>query len=145
MKVFKKTVDSTVDDAVDRTTTRLTDKVKTHFRENKKVYLAIVGTGVVMYVLNGRSDAGTMLQRVTVVGKSGDIQQIQTIDVHIEALGDPGNIIQDLDTGIIYASQGQAARELGLSVGEVSKHLNGRNDHVKGHKFAKLGKAHVAE
>jgi hypothetical protein len=67
----------------------------------------------------------------------------QTLEVFIEALGDPGNIIQDTTTGIIYASQGQAAKELGVTPGYVSQHLHGRQDHVKGHILKNLGKAMV--
>ena len=68
----------------------------------------------------------------------------QTIEVFIEALGDPGNIIQDIDTGIIYASQGQAARELGIHPSRISKQLNGVIDNAKGHRFTLLGKAGVS-
>ena len=69
----------------------------------------------------------------------------QTLEVHIEALGDPGNIIQDTTTGIIYASQNQAARELDVHPSVISRHLNGLLPTVKGHTLAKLGKAPVSE
>lgn len=142
MKLFKNTVDTTVDGAVDRTTTRLTDKVKTHFRTNKKVYLAFGAGAVLMYVAGSRRD-GSISMRTFQIGSYNS--STQTIDVHIEALGDPGNIIQDTSTGTIYASQGQAARELGLEPGRISEQLNGKRSHVNGHTFEKLGKAHVAE
>ena len=87
------------------------------------------------------------------MGADQDIVQVlswkpeayQTIDVHIEALGDPGNIIQDADTGIIYASQNQVAKALDVAPAYVSQHLNGKRDHVMGHKLVKLGKAMVSE
>ena len=59
--------------------------------------------------------------------------------------GDPGNIIQDNATGSIYASQSQAAKELGLRQIPPSRHLNGFSPNVKGHTFTKLGKAMVSE
>lgn len=69
----------------------------------------------------------------------------QTIEVIIEALGDPGNIVQDTTTGTVYASQGQAARALGVDASTVSKHLNGVLPNVRGHVLTKLGKAAVGE
>ena len=68
----------------------------------------------------------------------------QVIEVYIEALGDPGNVIQDVETGIIYASQNQAARELGINPARISQQLHGIIDHAKGHKFVILGKAGVS-
>lgn len=68
-----------------------------------------------------------------------------TIEVHVEALGDPGNIIQDITTGTIYASQNQAAKELGVSSWAVSQHLKGEIPDAGGHELVKLGKAMVSE
>lgn len=123
------------------------EKVKTHFQENKKLYIGIaVGASVtaiaaVSYVL--LSNKGELI----VNNKPVQIltwKSKQTIEVHIEALGDPGNIIQDLTTGIVYASQNQAARELGVNPARISEHLAGKLDNVKGHAFSMLGKAHVS-
>lgn len=122
-------------------------KVKNHFRENKKLYIGIaIGVGVtaigfVTYILvNGKNGYN---QTAVVLGNHNTVTQ--TIDVYIEALGDPGNIVQDTTTGIIYASQNQAARELGLNPSRLSQHLHGRAADVDGHIFAKLGKAMVSE
>ncbi len=118
-------------------------KIREHFKKHKKLYTgAAIGAGVgtvVTLVLtrNHTFSAGTINQIMSYKPEA-------SIEVFIEALGDPGNIIQDVATGTVYASQGQAARELGLSASELSKHLNGRNAHVKGHVFTKLGKAPVA-
>lgn len=51
MRLYRRTVDNTVDMAVNRTTTTLSDKVKTHWSENKKIYAAVVGgvlTGAIL-------------------------------------------------------------------------------------------------
>jgi plasmid maintenance system antidote protein VapI len=63
----------------------------------------------------------------------------------VEALGDPGNIIQDTTTGIVYASQGQAARALGVFPARISENLTGKLPNVNGHCFTKIGKAAVPE
>ena len=115
--------------------------IKKHVKTHKAVYIsssiALVG-GIVVGLVSGRN---------TVV-KSTAVQILawkstQTIEVFVEALGDPGNVIQDVATGTIYASQGQAAKELGLSASAISKHLHGITPHVKGHTFKFLGKAAV--
>ena len=120
------------------------NKIKTHIQENKKFYAGVgvgVAVGVTVAVVLTKSDAQI----------SPKIQQIlsykphATMEVYIEALGDPGNIIQDLTTGTVYASQGQAARELGVSPARISEQLKGTRDHVNGHVFDVLGKASVAE
>lgn len=121
-----------------------TNKIKNHFRENKKYYI----TGASCLAVGAVGGAAICWRSPQVSSKIVQILSYKpqaTLEVFIEALGDPGNIIQDTTTGIIYASQGQAARELGLNPSELSKHLKGRNSHVKGHVFEKLGKAMVAE
>lgn len=131
------------------------DKIKTHVNEHKKVYvvgatcltigvlgtLAVVRTGAISFNPVGDSNA--------VVAPS--VNQVlswkpsSVLEVHIEALGDPGNIVQDLTTGTIYASQGQAAKAVGATSGQMSKHLSGATNFVNGHAFVKLGKAMVSE
>lgn len=115
-------------------------KVKTHLKENKELYIvggvsAVVG-GALTYAATKSTPAVNNSQTQLIA-----INSPQTMEVFIEALGDPGNIIQDVDTGIIYASQGQAARELGVSPSRVSDHLNGRLEHIGGHRLVKIGKA----
>lgn len=115
-------------------------KVKTHLKENKKVYL-VGGACLVIGALGGLAYSRN---------KKNIIAQINykspgALNVYIEALGDPGNIVQDTTTGIVYASQGQAAKELGLSAARISEQLAGKRGHVQGHVFEKLGKAMVPE
>lgn len=121
-------------------------RIKNHLIENQTVY--IVGASCLVV---GAAGAAVVLHSPTDMNVSNKIQQIlswkptATLEVYIEALGDPGNIIQDTTTGTIYASQGQAARELGLKAPAISKHLNGHTPHVQGHIFEKLGKALVSQ
>lgn len=124
------------------------EKIKQHFKDNAKLYIGIgIGAGVTIigaaaYVL--LSEKGAKLVGVRPV-QVLTYKSNQVIDIHIEALGDPGNIIQDLTTGTVYASQNQAARELGVDHRRISKHLQGLTDNVDGHKFTVLGKAAVSE
>lgn len=121
------------------------DKIKNHVRDNQKAYVV----GGVCFVA-GVAVSAVVLKKAD-LEISPKIQQIlsykphATLEVHIEALGDPGNIIQDVTTGTIYASQGQAARELGINAGRISEQLKGAREHVNGHVFEKLAKASVSE
>ena len=119
-------------------------KTKQHLSKHKNMYVV----GAVSFI--GGAVLGTYAFRQSSLVNAKQIQVLaykshQTLEVFVEALGDPGNIIQDVDTGIIYASQGQAARELGLTPSVLSKHLSGQMENAGGHRFVKLGKAMVAE
>jgi hypothetical protein len=120
------------------------EKIKNHLAENKKTYI-LTASGVVV----GALGATALTSNKSIVNVR-PIQILtwkskQHIEVFVEALGDPGNIIQDTTTGIVYASQGQAARELGLSPSAISQQLSGKKPHVKNHVFEKLGKANVPQ
>ncbi len=123
---------------------KVAEATKKHVSKNWKIYAGIGGgllvgaTGAILMANSTNLVTNKQVQVLTWKSK-------QMIEVFVEALGDPGNIIQDTTTGIIYASQGQAARELGLSPARISDQLNGRTTHVMGHVFEKLGKAGVAE
>lgn len=123
------------------------DKLKNHLYRHRVGYCTTAG------VVAGLAIGATV---VAIAAKSGRLvindsfkvqiaTKTENLIVYIEALGDPGNIVQDLTTGTIYASQGEAARALGVNQGAISKHLSGRNPSVNGHIFKKLGKAMVSE
>ena len=129
------------------------ESIKNHVREHKKAYViggtvAAVGAAAgVGYILGVRTAPKNV---ETLVAPSNTINGLawkptMSIEVHVEALGDPGNIIQDITTGTIYASQGQAAKALGIHPSRIGEQLKGVRDHVAGHKFVKLGKAMVAD
>lgn len=118
-------------------------KTKQHIIDNKAIYIT-GGVCLVVGALGGglyaiKNDALVNTKAIQVLTWKSK----QTIEVYVEALGDPGNIIQDTTTGIIYASQGQAAKELGVTPAAISQHLAGKTSHVKGHAFVKLAKAMV--
>jgi len=120
------------------------EKIKKYFDENKRIYISCVITGAVCagvtLLIAPKTSLSNVRQFQVLTWKSK-----QTVEVFVEALGDPGNIIQDMTTGIIYASQGQAARELKVSPARISENLAGKLPDVKGRIFKKLGKAVVSE
>lgn len=129
----------------DRPYTRI-DRIKNHLSENKVVYIS-TAAGV---VLSSAATAAVLMTKKPELVNAKIVQGLAlwsppTIQIHIEALGDPGNIIQDVESGTVYASQGQAARELGVTPTAISQHLSGKTPHVRGRRFTKLGKAPVSE
>ena len=130
------------------------DQIKKHVQDNKKYYIiggVVVGlaaAGTAGYIL-GTKTAPKEVENLVApsIKQSGFVwKSPPTLEVHIEACGDPGNIVQDLTTGTIYASQNQAAAALGVDKAAVSRHLKGLSDFVAGdHVLTKLGKAHVSD
>ena len=125
--------------------------IKKHVNNHKKAYIiagSVVGVGAVAagsYILGTKSVAQNVETWVAPKNTINGVawKPIQTIEVTVEALGDPGNIIQDLTTGTIYASQSQAAKALGVSRAAISRSVNGLSELSNGHKLVNLGKAHV--
>lgn len=123
--------------------------LKSHWQKHKTTYLA---SGVTAIVVGGvtyflvRRTGVTMIDNVEMLNqvKQTGIINKNTIEVYVEALGDPGNIVQDLTTGTIYASQNQAAKELGVYPARLTEHFQGKLPDVNGHVFQKIAKASVA-
>lgn len=129
------------------------ENIKNHVRENKKVYVvgasslavgAAVGVGYALGVRTTPKDVETLIAPSNKINGLA-WKPTQTIEVVVEALGDPGNIVQDMTTGTIYASQNQAAKALGVDKSVVTRHLQGTLETIKGHTLVKLGKAVVAD
>lgn len=117
------------------------EKVKKHVKENRKVYIAaIAGVAVGAVGVIVLKDTPTMVSIKETLNFKWRSPTTNNVIV-FPALGDPGNVVQVVETGTIYASQGQAARELGVSATEISQHLNGKNPDVRGKHLKVLGKA----
>ncbi|QGJ89101.1 hypothetical protein PBI_UNTOUCHABLE_57 [Gordonia phage Untouchable] len=121
-------------------------RVKNHIKRNKTVYI-VGATCLVVGAVGGVA----MVKTTSPIKVQPKINQVLSwkpeahLEVYIEALGDPGNIIQDTTTGTIYASQRQAAKALGVDPSRVSEHLKGARSHINGHELVKLGKAAVSD
>ena len=135
--------------------TQIKNNVTKHVTDHKRAYIiggAVVGVSAIAagsYILGARS-VPREVENFTNVEPKNIInglawKPVQTIEVTVEALGDPGNIIQDVTTGTIYASQNQAAKALGVDKSVVTRYLQGTLDSVKGHQLVNLGKAHVLD
>ena len=114
-------------------------KVKTHFRENKKVYIATaagVVAGAVSVMIFGPSQIVLVDSLKLINWKSNHTSQ--TI-VQLQRRGTLSNFVKDLDTDAIYESQNLAAKALGVSPSCVSQHLRGIRPHLNGHHLTVVG------
>ena len=117
------------------------ERIKNHLVENKKVYIAavagaVMGGIVVLMIIKYRRLPSEI--NVTRILSPGDENIMK---VCINPLGDPGNVVQCVETGTVYASQGQAARELGVYSSRISEHLSGKLPNIHGNHLMFLGKA----
>ena len=108
-------------------------------KDNKKIYVyvaagIIIGaTGIVIL-----RDVRTFETHMTRVFSPGDNNLIQ---IYLAPLGDPGNVVQCVETGSTFASQGELARVLDISPSAVSKHLRGSISDLFGKHYTVIGKA----
>ena len=115
-------------------------KVKDHFKRNKDRYVVggvftVVGVGVGLYL--GKKG----IINIQLVN-TGSVTQVQNIDKSVNVLtrrGHAGNVVRCLETGEIFASQNRACDLLGLNRADLSTHLSGEKDNVKGLTFEKVG------
>lgn len=112
---------------------------KHHVSEHKEAYIFGTTGLVVGGILGGAAMSNVQVVQIV------DAMKIQfwspTTNIVIAALGDPGNVVQSLDTKEVWASQGAAARALGVAPSHIAQHLNGLRDSVGGHHLKILGKA----
>jgi hypothetical protein len=122
------------------------DSVKEHFKKNKDVYISC-GIGlvagftcaIVRDVISQRISRGisvTASRGISVAGKSVVMNNVSYISANRQ--GAPSWVVRSLDTGEIFTSQRAAAIAMGLPESEVSKHLNGIMDDVRGYTFERL-------
>ena len=120
------------------------DKVKTHFKEHWKDYclsigaIVIVGMGVYIYVKDEVSD----IHDIKADGNNSPIN-ILTGDhstiTNVAFAGRQRKIIQCVETGEVWASIKDAARDLGISRTNISKTVNGHMENAEGLHFRIIG------
>lgn len=115
------------------------EKVKTHIQENQKFYIGVgvgISVAVIVTIILKKNSGSAIYQGVALNVKSPLVAN--TLNVTIPKAGNSGNIIQCDQTGVVYPSQNVAARALGISPGNLSKHLTGHEARTFGYTFTKL-------
>lgn len=124
------------------------EKLKTHVRENRRVYISslvgvlggiAIGTTIMMRrqsspISSGIS--GTADRGISVIGKKVVMSNVSYISQNRQ--GSPSWVVRCLETGIVFTSQRKAALTMDLPESEISKHLNGALDNVRGYRFERL-------
>ena len=112
-------------------------RIKNHLQTHKTTYIAGT-TGIIV----GAAGATLLIARVNPqinvirILSSGDDYITQITE--LVRRGHPGYVVKCIETGETFASQGRAAELLKLSASDLSKHLNGMKDAVKGLHFARI-------
>jgi hypothetical protein len=106
------------------------ESIKGHFQRNGKLYIGLGAGALAVVMLTNRDSV-----RVYVLGHHNTVTTI------LERRGHPGFMVRCKETGEVWASQNRAAACMNISESELSKHLNGLTNHVKGKTFERLGEA----
>lgn len=125
------------------------ERVKQHVVRNRYWYAAgglAVVAGALGYSI-GRSSADgekyySDWEIEDVVESQVQIGDGNTIENHTEITnyyGHSTKIVKCLETGEIWETVGEAARSVGVSQPVMSKHLNGRQEHINGYHYEIIG------
>lgn len=130
------------------------NKVKKHLRENKKTYIsvgvtAIVVAGITYIIMRHHSKTYSIRhellepaqhellelgQKNTIINST--LNNVSFISSNRK--GPPSWVIRCLETNEIFTSQNEAARIMNLSISDISRHLNGLKDNVNGYHFERI-------
>lgn len=122
------------------------EKAVKNWEDHKKIYIGIgVGllAGITCSMMRdivqqsiSRGISVTADRGISVIGKKVAMNNVSYISANRQ--GPPSWVIRCLETGAIFTSQRIAAMEMGLPENEISKHLNGLMDHVRGNHFERI-------
>jgi hypothetical protein len=118
------------------------EKVKNHIREHKEVYLAAAGgafVGAVGVLLLRDSPAMISIKEIMNFKYKSPTTAISQII--LPALGDPGNVVEEIESHTFFNSQGLYGRLHGIKPSEVSRHLRGELPDLNGKHLRVVGKA----
>ena len=121
------------------------EKMKTHFRENQKIYIA-AGIGVAVGITVGvggtwffskHSDSGAkIVQKITPVLSWRP--ESTNVVVALAERSTPSKPVHLLGTDLYFASMNDAARKTGHSLTQISKNVNGLIPDIQGDVFELL-------
>ena len=125
------------------------EKVKTHFKENKRVYITgVVVAGVTTVIMRGRYAIllrgmdGLKTAEASVTVRPLSFFSNQTNDivstVYNGGRGHSGFMTRNLDYGLVFETQADAARAFNISPSNLSSHLNGKFPDVSGLHFERV-------
>ena len=125
------------------------DKIKTHLKEHKKFYVGLgVGVGIAgitCYIMRDFSRSQRIDRGIAVVANRGISvvadRSVVTNNVSFISSrhqGPPSWIVRCVETNEVFLSQRSAAENMRLAQAEISQHLNGKMNHVRGYTFERI-------
>jgi len=128
----------------------ISGRVKKHVKEHREVYIigaACLSAGFlagktwpivrgVDYQPISRGISVAADRGISVVGKRVSMNNVSYISSNRQ--GPPSWVVRCLDNGVIFTSQRSAAIEMELPENEISKHLNGLMENVRGYRFERI-------
>lgn len=122
-------------------------RLRTHIQEHKRDYVIGAGgaavAGFTCLLMRGTAsrsiNCGTSVvadRGISVVGKKVVMSNVSYISA--DRQGPPSWVVRCKQTGDVFTSQRSAAFEMDLPQAELSKHLNGVMDNVRGYNFERL-------
>lgn len=126
----------------------MNEKIKKHFIKHKETYIvggcSILVAGFTCYMM--RSVKSQRIDRgISVIAERGISvladRSVVTNNVSLissRRQGAPSWVVRCKETGQIFTSQLTAANEMHIPSSELSKHLNGQMEHVRGFHFERI-------
>lgn len=121
------------------------DKVKRHLKENRPVYIlgGLTLAGFTCLIVRdvvhqpiSRGIAVAADRGIAVAGRKVSMSNVSYISA--DRQGPPSWVVRCKETGEVFTSQRNAATEMGLPYNELSRHLNGLRDNVRGNHFERI-------
>lgn len=122
------------------------DPIRAHVKQHKVAYSVGAGVaiaGITCVIMRGvasqhisRGISVTADRGISVIGKNVVMKNVSYISSN--RMGAPSWVVRCLETGEIFSAQRTAALAMGLPESEVSKHLNGVMDNVRGFHFERI-------
>jgi hypothetical protein len=122
------------------------DSIKVHVGKHKIAYSVgtiVVIAGITCVIMRGvasqyisRGISVTADRGISVIGKNVVMKNVSYISSN--RMGAPSWVVRCRETGEIFRAQRAAAIGMGLPESEISKHLNGVMDNVRGFTFERI-------
>lgn len=114
------------------------ESVRTHFIENKKLYIGL-GIGAAVGVVGMALVVRTNLQIVDALKvQINSPTTNNVVQVNMVRPGPKAFVVQCLESQKTWPSIRAAAEDLGVNASDISRHLKGRIPEVKGSTFSKI-------
>jgi hypothetical protein len=118
-------------------------KIKSHIIENKNIYIASMAGILVgaagMKLMTSSQSVNVESWKFTLLNWKSPTNNVVTTTM--ARRGHPGNMVQCVQTGEVFASVRRAAEVMNLHRRDIFNHLHGEAPDVKGYTFKNLGEA----